>query len=392
MTKLPLDGVRVLDLSTVLAAPLTASLLGEYGAEVIKVEHPVMGDPVRAYPPFVDDVSLHHKVTNRGKSSVTVDLSNDAGAELALELAGAVDVVVTNFRPATLRRWGPDYDDLRSRRTDPVVLHLTAFGREGPYADRPGFARIAEAYAGLTHITGYPDRPPVFAGYPLADGVVGMYAAFAVMLALRHRDETGEGQLIDPALFGTAAAHDGGPGGRCRHQRRGQAADGQPASKHLSQRPVPHRRRGPRDHPCLDPRMWQRLVTLIGDDDLRAYPTNAVRLKHRELIESRVAEWTQTYKRDDLLVLLEQNGVACGRVFTAVELLDDPHLKVPAETSSAFTTRNLVATSRSRRPFRRGRPSSPGSALPARARGPVPTTCSARCLERARRTSECSVN
>lgn len=328
MGNLPLDGVRVLDLSTVLAAPLAASLLGEYGAEVIKVEHPVLGDPVRSYPPFADDVSLHHKVTNRGKSSVTIDLATDAGAELALELAAQVDVVVTNFRPATLRRWGLDYDDLRAGRPDLVVLHLTAFGREGPYADRPGFARIAEAYAGLTHITGYRDRPPVFAGYPLADGIAGMYAAFTVMLALRHRDATGEGQLIDLALFEpmlrmmedlvVGAATNGVAKERVGNQQANICPNGLFPTADGEDVIIP----------ASTPRMWQRLVTLIGDEELRAYPTNAVRLKNREHIETRIADWTRTFERDELLMLLEKNGVACGRVFSALDLLDDPHLRV----------------------------------------------------------------
>lgn len=197
----PLHGVRVLDISTVLAGPLASSLLAEFGAEVIKVELPGAGDPARSYPPLEDGVSAGWAVIGRNKSSVTIDLHHPEAADLVGRLAATADVVVTNFRPAALRRFSIDFGDLVAHRPDLVMVHVSAYGRTGPYADRPGFARVAEAFAGLTHRTGFPDGPPVFAGYPVADGVTGIYAAFAAMLALRQRDLTGEPQLADIGLY-----------------------------------------------------------------------------------------------------------------------------------------------------------------------------------------------
>lgn len=333
---LPLSGLRVLDMSTVLAAPLVASLLGEYGAEVIKIEHPVMGDPVRAYPPFLDGTSLHHKVTNRGKQSVCIDLSATEGARLALELAAKSDVVVTNFRPSTLRHWGLDYTDLTATRPDLVVLHLTAFGREGPYAEKPGFARIAEAIAGLTNITGYPDRPPVFSGYPLADGIAGIHGAFAVMVALQHRAITGEGQLIDLALFEpllrimedlvVGAAATGVSKERVGNQQTNVCPNGMFPTADGEQVIIP----------ASTPKMWERLVDLIGDDDLRQYRTNALRLKNRELIESRIVEWTRVHTLDALLKMFDERGIASGRLFSALDILNDPHIRARGNLTEVY--------------------------------------------------------
>ncbi len=197
----PMSGVRVLDVSTILAGPLASALLGEFGAEVIKIEHPAEGDPARLYPPLEDGVSAAWTMLGRTKRSVTIDLHHPEAAHLVGRLAAASDIVVTNFRPATLRRFRIDFDDLRAYRPDLVMVHVSAFGRTGPYAERPGFARVAEAFAGLTYRTGDPDRPPVFSGYPVADGVTGIYAAFAALLALRQRDLTGAAQLADIPLY-----------------------------------------------------------------------------------------------------------------------------------------------------------------------------------------------
>src|SRR5690625_3034477 len=175
----PLSGVTVLDLSTILAGPLTATLLGEFGADVIKVEQPGTGDPARRYPPLDGDTSANWALVGRTKRSLTLDLHRPGAAEIIGRLAGEVDIVVTNFRPETLRRFGIDFDDLRAYRRDLVMVHVSAFGRTGPYADRPGFARVAEGFAGLTYRTGDPQGSPTFAGYPVADGVTGVYAAFS---------------------------------------------------------------------------------------------------------------------------------------------------------------------------------------------------------------------
>lgn len=328
MTAAPLDGVRVLDVSTILAGPLTASLLGEFGAEVIKVEQPGTGDPARSYPPLgTDGESAAWRLLGRNKRSVTIDLHHARGAELVGRLAARSDVVVTNFRPATLRRFGIDFEDLVRHRPDLVMAHVSAFGRTGPYADRPGFARVAEAFAGLTHRTGHPDGPPVFAGYPVADGVTGIYAAFAVMLALRQRDLTGEPQLADIALYEPLLRMmedfvvDWSTTGHSV-ERQGNR------NPHISPNDL-YRTRDDRwlAVPASTEQMWRRLVQVMGADDLAVHDTMAARLEHREEIEARVAAFVAAHDLDPLMDRLLAAGIAAGPVNSAADVCADPHLR-----------------------------------------------------------------
>ncbi|MEQ3553239.1 CoA transferase [Pseudonocardia nematodicida] len=328
MTDGPLAGVRVLDVSTILAGPLTSSLLGEFGAEVIKIEHPATGDPARSYPPLDGSgTSVGWSVVGRNKSSVTVDLHHPDAADLVGRLAASADVVVTNFRPATLRRFRIDFDDLCAYRPDLVMVHLSAYGRTGPYADRPGFARVAEAFAGLTHRTGDPDGPPVFAGYPVADGTAGMYAAFAAMLALRQRDRTGEPQLADIGLYEPllrmmedfiadfrATGHS--------VERQGNR------NPHVSPNNL-YRTRDGRwlAVPASTEQMWRRLVGVMDAPDLAVHTTMTARLEHREEIERRVGEFIAARDLDPLMDELVAAGVAAGPVNSAADICADPHIR-----------------------------------------------------------------
>ncbi len=323
----PLDGVRVLDISTVLAGPLASSLLAEFGAEVIKVEQPGTGDPARSYPPLEDGVSAGWAVVGRNKSSVTVDLHHPEASALVGRLVSTADVVVTNFRPATLRRFSIDFDDLVAHRPDLVMVHVSAYGRTGPYAERPGFARVAEAFAGLTHRTGFPDGPPVFAGYPVADGVTGIYAAFAAMLALRQRDLTGEPQLADIGLYEPLLRMmedfivDYGATGKAR-ERQGNE------NPHISPNNL-YRTRDGRwlALPASTEQMWRRLVVAMNAPDLAAYDTMTARITHRTEIEGRVAAFVAGHDLAPLTELLAEAGVACGPVNSAADICADPHVK-----------------------------------------------------------------
>lgn len=325
---LPLDGIRVIDLSTILAGPLTSSLMAEFGADVIKVEQPGTGDPARAYPPLVDDgTSAGWAVLGRNKRSVTIDLHAAEGVELVGRLVANADVVVTNFRPATLRRFRIDFDDLRAVHPRVILVHVSAFGRTGPYADRPGFARVAEAFAGLTYRTGHPGGAPMFAGYPIADGVTGMYAAFATMLALRQREITGEPQLVDIALYEpllrmmedfvvdySATGHS--------IERQGNA------NPHISPNNL-YRTRDGRwlALPASTDQMWRRLVTMMGADDLAEYDTMSARIEHRGQIEARVAEFVAAHRLNDLMEMCGAAGVAGGPVNSAADICADPHMR-----------------------------------------------------------------
>lgn len=326
MTTGPLAGMRVLDAATLLAAPTTASLLSEFGAEVIKIEQPTVGDPIRGMPPFRGDVSLLWKVVARNRKSVTVDLRLDEGRQVFKQLAGESDVVILNYRPATLAKWGLDFNDLVQCRSDLVVLHLTAYGRTGPYSERPGFARVAEAFAGLTYRTGYPDRPPVLSGYALGDGIAGMYGAYSVMLALRERDRSGEAQLIDLGLYE--------PVFRLMEDLIvGYGEDGSSIERIGNSNPLicPNGLFPTKDGqyvviPASTEQMWRRLVELIGDETLLAFGNNSNRIEHREEIDTRVAEYTQKHALAELIDLFDQAGVACGPVNSAADVARDPHI------------------------------------------------------------------
>lgn len=341
----PLNGVRVLDISTVLAGPLASSLLAEFGAEVIKVEQPGTGDPARSYPPLEDGVSTGWEVIGRNKSSVTVDLHHPDAAALVGRLAATADVVVTNFRPATLRRFSIDFDDLVAHRPDLVMVHVSAFGRTGPYADRPGFARVAEAFAGLTHRTGFPDGPPMFAGYPVADGVTGIYAAFAAMLALRQRDLTGEPQLADIGLYEPLLRmmEDFIIDYSATGTARGRQGNENP---HISPNNL-YRTRDSRwlALPASTEQMWRRLVAAMDAPDLAAYDTMTARIEHRAEIEGRVAAFVAAHDLAPLTALLDTAGVACGPVNTAADICADPHMRARGsviETTDAHDGRTRL--------------------------------------------------
>lgn len=198
----PLSGLKVLDIATIIAGPMAGSLLADFGAEVVKLELPGVGDGLRGFPPFKEGKSLWWKVTNRGKRHGTLDLRTLEGGKLFLELVAQMDVLIENFRPGTLARWGFPIETLWEVNPKLVVLRVSGFGQDGPSASQPGFARIFEAMGGLTHITGDSDRPPVHTGYPLADSIGGVFGAFAICAALVKvaRSDRQEGEEIDLAM------------------------------------------------------------------------------------------------------------------------------------------------------------------------------------------------
>ncbi|WP_449415855.1 CaiB/BaiF CoA transferase family protein [Ochrobactrum teleogrylli] len=325
--KLPLEGIRVLDAASLLAAPTTATLLAEYGAEVIKVEQPGSGDTMRRYPPFHDDVSLLWKVISRNKRSITLDLRKESGRKVLKELAAQCDIVALNYRPETLTKWGLDYEDFVKVKSDIIVYHLTAYGRTGPYANRPGFARVAEAFSGLTYRTGHPDKEPAQSGYPmLGDGVAGIYGAFAVMLALRQRDQTGEPQLVDLGLYEPLLRI-------MEDQIAAYGKNGTIMERIGNSNPLicPNGM-----FPTLDNRfvsipastepLWRRLVGLIGDEKLLAYDDNRIRLQHRDLIEGKVTEWTRKHTLEQIVDICAEVGIACGPIYSSAEVVSDRHI------------------------------------------------------------------
>lgn len=324
----PLTGIRVLDAASLLAGPTSATFLAEYGAEVIKIEQPGPGDTMRRYPPFSNDVSLLWKVIARDRQSVTLNLRTEKGREVFRRLVTECDVVTLNNRPETITKWDIDFDDLVKINPKLVMLHVTAYGRTGPYANRPGFARVAEAFAGLTHRTGFTGEEPAQSGYPmLGDGVTGLYGAFAVMLALKQRDRTGEPQLIDLGLYETFLRI-------IEDQIPAYAADGTVMERIGNSNPLicPNGMFPTRDGryvsiPASTEALWKRLVKVIGDDSLLAYDSNPVRIRHRDMIEGKVAEWSRSHDFHDLLQICADAGIACGPVYSVEDIFHDPQIR-----------------------------------------------------------------
>jgi crotonobetainyl-CoA:carnitine CoA-transferase CaiB-like acyl-CoA transferase len=326
---LPLEGVRIIEAATVLAAPLASSLLGEFGAEVIKVEEPNRGDAVRGFPPVIDGVSGPFQLTNRNKKSITLDLRQPEGSELLIDLCRDADALVMNYRPSALQRWGITSDRLTAANPKLVVLHLTAFGLGGPYSDQPGFGRIAEAFAGLTHITGEPDGPPYFPGYPVADGIGGVYCAFLLAIGLINQRATGTGQFIDIGLYEPILRmmEDFVINYDLTGEVKSRSGNDQPHS-------CPNGIFPTSDGsyivlPASTPNMWTRLLGFLDDEsgELATLDTALKRVAARPKVNAAVTEFTSSYPRAELLDLLRSSGVACGTVNTVADICDDPHVK-----------------------------------------------------------------
>ncbi|MEL6434487.1 MAG: CoA transferase, partial [Pseudomonadota bacterium] len=201
-SKMPLDGLRVIELGQLIAGPFCGQLMADFGAEVVKVEPPEIGDAMRQWGRMDEDGKpIWWNVIARGKRSITIDLRQPEGQAILRDLARKADVVIENFRPGTLERWGLGYDVLSGGNPGLILARVSGFGQDGPYAKRAGYASVCEAIGGLRHIAGFPDRPPVRAGLSLGDSLAGMNAAMGIMMALHHRAQTGRGQVVDSAIF-----------------------------------------------------------------------------------------------------------------------------------------------------------------------------------------------
>lgn len=319
-----LHGIRVIDASTILAGPLITNLLGDFGAEVIKIEKPHVGDHTRIYEGDT------WKVTNRNKKAITLDFNKEKGTQLFYDLVSKADVVVTNFRPETLRRWKIDYSDLVNIKENIIMMHFSAFGRNGPYAEKPGFARVAESFSGLTYMTGYPDRKPIFSGYPVADAMGGTYGAFSVMLALYHYKHTGEGQLIDLALYEPLI--------RVMedyiidYDQHGKVPER--VGTH-NPKVAPNDLYETKDNkwiviPASTQNMFERLMKAIGQPELIDDPkflTNQLRVEHRDELDTYLKSFFSNHTLSELRDILEKNNVAHSWVNSVADLIKDPHIK-----------------------------------------------------------------
>jgi len=329
-----LDGVTVLDLATYLAAPICATLLGDFGAEVIKVEQPRVGDDLRrlgrAVAPSAGG-SYWWFVEARNKKSITCNLRDPDGQALIRRLVAGAHVVAENFRPGTLERWHLGWDELSRVRPALVMVRVSAFGQTGPYRERPGFGRIAAAAGGLAYLSGYPDRAPVSPGTPtVPDYLAGVFGAVGALVALRHAERTGEGQVVDLGLYepvlrvlDDAIAVYGGTG----HVRERIGSGTESA--------VPHNHYASRDGrwvaiACTNDRMFVRLLQALGRPDLTGDPrmaTTPARLEHRTVVDELVGAWVAERDAAKALAALEAAEVPSALVASVRDLFEDAHVR-----------------------------------------------------------------
>ncbi|MGZ0187339.1 MAG: CaiB/BaiF CoA transferase family protein [Alphaproteobacteria bacterium] len=330
---LPMSGVRVLDIATFIAAPMAASILGEFGADVIKIEQPGSGDPWRRYGTQSkrEDSTLAWLTEARNKRSITLNLRVAEGAALFKKLVAEADVVTENFRPGTLEKWGLSYETLAKINPRLVMLRVSGYGQTGPYKDRPGFARIAHAFGGLTHLAGMPGGPPVTPGSTsLGDYMTGMYGAIGVLMALRERDSSGKGQVVDLALYESVfrALDELAPAYAATGYVRGREGIG-------TANACPHGHFECGDGrwvaiACTSDKMFERLSNAMHRPELASadiYGHVAKRLKERETVDGLVSAWTKSMDRDAVVEACVASEVPIGAINAINEIFEDPHFK-----------------------------------------------------------------
>ncbi len=328
LNAMALEGLKVIEMGQLIAGPFASKLLGEFGADVIKIEPPGVGDPLRKWRKIKDGTSLWWHVQSRNKRSLTLDLKQAEAQDIVRKLVSEADVLVENFRPGTLEGWGLGYDALKAINPRLIMLRISGYGQTGPYRDLPGFGVIGEAMGGLRHLSGYPGQAPVRVGVSIGDSLSSLYGVIGVLLALQERARSGEGQEIDVALYESVFAMmeslipEYDAFGYIREPA-GSALPGITPSN---------------SYPCKDgsyvliagngDSIYKRLMSLIGRDDLGNDPRlaqNDGRSQHAELIDGAIAEWTAQRGRDEVIEALKGARVPAGYPYTAADIVSDPH-------------------------------------------------------------------
>jgi formyl-CoA transferase len=324
----PLVGLRVLELGNFIAGPFAGQLLGDYGADVVKVEPPGDGDPMRQWGVTHQGAGLWWPTIARNKRSVVADLRTEEGRQLVQRIAAEADVVLENFRPGRLADWGLDYDTVRQVNPGVIMVHVSGFGQTGPRASEAGFGSIGEAVGGIRHTTGDPDRPPARCGVSLGDSLAGLFAVVGTLAALQERHTSGVGQEVDVAIYEAVAAlmesamADLELGGVQRDRSGGSLPGVAPANAYPTADGSDVLIAGNADT------VFTRLAQAMGRAELAGDPrfaSHSARGQHAAELDGLVAEWTRTLAADQLLALLAEHSVPAGRVYTAADMLTDPH-------------------------------------------------------------------
>jgi formyl-CoA transferase len=327
----PLSDLKVVEMGTLIAGPFCGQILGDFGADVVKIEDPKSGDPMRQWGRSLPKgLSPWWPVIGRNKRSLALDLRTPEGREIAQTLIDQADILIENFRPGTMEKWGMGYEALSLRNPRLIMARVSGFGQTGPYAPRAGYGLIGEAMGGLRYVTGEPDRPPARAGISIGDSLTAMHAVMGITMALHHRSNTGRGQMIDAALFESVLAvmenlvTEYDLTGYVR-ERSGAILPGIAPSN---------------VYPCAGGEMiliggngdtvFARLAETMGRADLATDPkfaSHAARGENQRELDEIIAAWTRTFTLADLLALLEEKGIPSGRVFRAPDMLEDPQYK-----------------------------------------------------------------
>ncbi|WP_067106804.1 CaiB/BaiF CoA transferase family protein [Sphingopyxis granuli] len=324
-SKGPLDGIRVVEMGQLIAGPFCGQLLGDMGAEIVKLEPPGTGDPMRHWGQ--GDKPSWWRVIARNKYSVACDLRSDEGQQLARDLTARADILIENFKPGTLEKWNLDPADLRAANPRLIVVRVSGYGQTGPYAARAGFGGIGEAMGGWRAIVGYPDRPPARMGVSIGDTLAATYGCMGALAALHHRERTGEGQIVDSALYEAvlqvmeSTVSDYSVSGT-RRRRTGSTLPGIAPSN---------------VYPCRDGEyligangdaIFARLAAAMGRPELAAdprYATHLARGAHQEELDALITEWTATLTVAELEAKMIESSVPAGRIYDAEEMMADPH-------------------------------------------------------------------
>jgi len=327
VTPQSLAGLRVIDAATLLAGPLLATHLGDLGADVIKVEHP-RGDPLRTFGWQKDGVGIWWKTAARNKAAITLVLSKPQGRELLLELVRDADVLVENFRPGTMEKWGLGWDRLSAVNPDLIMVRTTGFGQTGPYSHRPGFGTLAEAMSGVAWTLGEKGRPPIVPPFAMADSIAALHGAIATLAALRHRDAGGGGQVIDLSLWEPLFAFLGPQ--VTAYDQLGVVQDRDGSRAYFS---APRNAYETRDGKWVAistsaQSAADRLFVAVGRADLvesGRFSDNQKRVEHADEIDAIIAEWVAAHDLEDVLRIWDEQGVAGAPVMSIEDIVDDPH-------------------------------------------------------------------
>lgn len=325
-----LAGVKVLDISNFLAAPMSTMFLADFGADVVKAERPGRGDELRFWGENKDGVGLYYKVLNRNKRAITLDLHTPLGVEVVKKLVADVDIVVENYRPGTLEKWGLGYDVLSAINPRLIMMRITGWGQTGPYSHRPGFGTLAEAYAGYVNITGEPQGSPLLPGFGLADATTGLMAAFLALTALTEQRRTGRGQVVDLAIYETLLTLIGP--NVVNYDQLGQIQQRQGSRLPFVAPRNIYRTRDDK-HVTIagsSQSIFERICAALEVPELASDPRyldNRMRLKHAAALDEDLQAAVARFDLDDLLVRFDKHQAAISAVYNVEQIFEDRHVQ-----------------------------------------------------------------